>query len=40
MKDQTVKNMPMARSTTVRCGKTTGLTRLVYLLVINPHPNL
>lgn len=32
-KNHAVKNMPMASSTTVRCGKTAGFTGLVYLLI-------
>ena len=32
-KNQAVKNMPMASSTTVRWGKTAGFTGLVYLLM-------
>ena len=32
-KNQAVKNMPMANSTTVRWGKTAGFTGLVYLLM-------
>lgn len=34
-KNQAVKNIPMASSTTVRCGKTAGFTGLVYLVIVS-----